>query len=103
MIGRILDKTAHLPVDPVSGETNLWYLINKNKKAMKRTAIRCYDENASVEIFGRNGKFSISIEEHEPGGDFLEVSLNPEEAEEMAYYILRRSSEMKEKETTQPQ
>lgn len=91
-----MDKTVHLPVDPISGETNLWYLINKNKKAMKRIAIRCYNENASVEIFGRDGKLSISIEGHNPSGGFLEVSLNPEEAKELAYFILRQTKEMEE-------
>lgn len=63
---------------------------------MKRTAIRCYDESSSIEIFGMDGKVSIRIEELEPGGDFLTVSLNPDKAKELACFILRRAKEMEE-------
>lgn len=61
---------------------------------MKRTAIKCFDEKASIEIFGRNGDFKISIDMYEDPNNFLNVTLTSQEAMELARYIERRTEEM---------
>ena len=69
---------------------------------MKRTAIKCYDENAGITVFGSGDGFELITTEYE-SKTHISVLLTPEEAEDMAYYILRRSREIKEEETTQRQ
>ena len=61
---------------------------------MKRTAIKCFDEKASIVIFGRNGDFKISIDMYEDPNNFLNVTLTSQEAMELARYIERRTEEM---------
>lgn len=63
---------------------------------MKRTAIKVFDEQTSLTAYGNDGNFEFIVMEYDSGKQ-TSVLLTPEEAEEMAYYILRRSKEMKEK------
>lgn len=69
---------------------------------MKRTAIKCYDERASITVFGSGDGFEIIATDYD-SKKHTSVLLAPEEAEDMAYYILRRSREMKEEKTKQRQ
>jgi hypothetical protein len=62
---------------------------------MKRTAIKCYDENAGITVFGSGDGFELITTEY-ASRTHISVLLTPEEAEEIAYYILRRNREMKE-------
>lgn len=62
---------------------------------MKRTAIKCYDENAGITVYGSGDGFELITTEY-GSKTHISVLLTPEEAEEMAYYILRRSREIKE-------
>ena len=69
---------------------------------MKRTAIKVFGEQTSLTAYGNDSNFEFIVVEYDSGKQ-TSVLLTPEEAEEMAYYILRRSKEMKEEETTQRQ
>lgn len=62
---------------------------------MKRTAIKVFDEQTSLTAYGNDGNFEFIVMEYDSGKQ-TSVLLTPEEAEEMAYYILRRSKEMKQ-------
>lgn len=61
---------------------------------MKRTAIKCFDEEASIEIYGRNGEFYIFMGLYEDLNDSLSVTLTSQEAMDLARYIERRAEEM---------
>lgn len=61
---------------------------------MKRIAIKCFDEKASIEIYGRDGDFHISIDMYENPNNYLNVTLTSQEAMDLARYIERRAEEM---------
>lgn len=61
---------------------------------MKRIAIKCFDEEASIEIYGRNGEFYIDMGLYEDPNDSLSMTLTIDEAMDLARYIERRAEEM---------